>query len=366
MQGPIDNNGGDTINNNDIDIGGVRVRRRVAPALFRMDVDNGDENVGKIPRINTSANARKSTKMQLQEAALARGGLAYYFRQPHVGVMALPPDDKNNGNSNSLVESLIEHKKDIDEFMTKCKTLKLICDGKMHLGWQTNICLDSYLQSPTCMLQKLDLSGNTLSDDTSQPLFNALLHNTSLKVLNCSGALKHATTTTWMAVSELIQSPTLKLESLNLCYSPIGVVALEEFARALSGNDSLAELLLYNDPEWNSNWKAFVRLLCNTTSIGATFDSNHTLAKVVDNKRQPKDLDKYLKMNEGPRKADVARSKVIMFHFSGDTNADINEHFVDMKEGVLPHAVAWMTGGGVSFLYRFMRDMPFLFDHIGK
>ena len=69
-------------------------------------------------------------------------------------------------------------------------------------------------------------------------------------------------------------------------------------------------------------------------------------------------------MNENEDKTDVSRNKIMMVHFSGDVIKDINTHFVDMDMKVLPYAVAWMAGGGLSFGYEFVRNMPLLFDYV--
>jgi len=55
--------------------------------------------------------------------------------------------------------------------------------------------------------------------------------------------------------------------------------------------------------------------------------------------------------------------KIINVHFSGDIDM---QHFIDMESGVLPRGIAWVAGGGLSFFYRFVRNMPLFFDFIGS
>ena len=76
-------------------------------------------------------------------------------------------------------------------------------------------------------------------------------------------------------------------------------------------------------------------------------------------------------MNWNDNKLEVARQKILQFHF---TNGDNIQEFVDMKLNVIPHAVAWMARGGIgetwygshdtghSLLYQLVKSMPSLFE----
>ena len=71
----------------------------------------------------------------------------------------------------------------------------------------------------------------------------------------------------------------------------------------------------------------------------------------------------YLELNKNDDKFDVARQKIIRYHFlNGEDNM---QEFVSMELEVLPHAIGW-TGRddtGHSILYQLVRSMPSLFDY---
>ena len=113
-----------------------------------------------------------------------------------------------------------------------------------------------------------------------------------------------------------------------------------------------------------TRWQPYARVLCNKTSIGHTFDSNHTLQRVVNNKRQPKGIKDLLERNQEENKFDVARQKVIDVHFPDGFVG--REPFVDMKLNVLPRALVWMARGGTrgqvdGRFWEFLKSQPTLF-----
>lgn len=97
-----------------------------------------------------------------------------------------------------------------------------------------------------CMLEDLDMSGQSFDDETTGRLINALMNNRSVKKLVLSGSLRNVTGATWTAVAALLKNRNSALEKLNLCYSPINNDALLLFASALADNTNMTELLLYN------------------------------------------------------------------------------------------------------------------------
>ena len=221
------------------------------------------------------------------------------------------------------------------------------------------------IQKPNCILEDLNVTGYNFNDDNVIPFLDALMNNTSLKTLNMSGSLRQVSSTVWTRFAAVLENPTSKLESLNLCYSPINSMALSSFAHALAHNNTLVELLIYNSHDWNSNWREFPEVLCNKSSIMATFNSNHTLQKVTNSVTQPSCLSAYLQMNQEQNKFHVARQKIIQTHFTGDMDIDM-QHFVDLELGVLPHAISWAGGAGLSFFYSFVRNNPLFYETGGR
>ena len=110
---------------------------------------------------------------------------------------------------------------------------------------------------------------------------------------------------------------------------------------------------------------ALANTLCDQNGIESIFDSNHTLQRALYSNCEhllPPDLATFLTMNENDNKFEVARQKIIQYHFlNGEDNM---QEFVDMELGVLPHAMGWvcLDGTGHSLLYQLVRCKPTLFD----
>ena len=86
-------------------------------------------------------------------------------------------------------------------FLSGFKSLTLGRNSNMTIAWQT---LFDYLKSPTCILEELDLDGNSFNDDTAILLFTSLANNCSLKSLNLSGSFHQVGNMSWTAVSGLL------------------------------------------------------------------------------------------------------------------------------------------------------------------
>ena len=173
------------------------------------------------------------------------------------------------------------------------------------------------------------------------------------------------------------ENPNSALEKIDLTYNSISNDALVSFANALSHNNKLKELFL--DGDWGfeddeeedvpiTNWDALTNVLCNKSSIDATFNSNHTLQCVVDpditgEARLPPDLVTLLQLNRESAPTEAARRKVLKVHFSTNFNM---QPFNNMDLKVLPHAIAWMARDeyGGSLLYQFVRNAT-LFVNLG-
>ena len=126
----------------------------------------------------------------------------------------------------------------------------------------------------------------------------------------------------------------------------------------------LRELELGNDFSGITSigYAAFTRLLCNSSSIMSTYQSNHTLMKICEryslNNNVPEDLRFLLQLNEKNTKSQAARLKIIKTHFSG---SEINMHpFMNMDLCVRPHAIAWMVRDENAF--HLLRAVPMLLE----
>jgi hypothetical protein len=230
------------------------------------------------------------------------------------------------------------------------------------------------LQSPRCcILQNLALGCNGFDDEDVTYIASFLANNCVLRSLSLH-TNEHVTAEGWRAFSAVLLNPNSALEKIDLAYNSIDNDALVSFANALRHNNKLKELFL--DANWGFeedeeedvtiiNWDALSNLLCNESSINATFSSNHILQCVVDpdsdeadESQLPNDLVTLLRLNRENNPTEAARRKILKVHFSGNFNM---QPFINMDLKVLPHAVAWMAKDehGSSLSYQFVRYTTF-------
>ena len=107
---------------------------------------------------------------------------------------------------------------------------------------------------------------------------------------------------------------------------------LVSLANSLIHNKKLKELILEDDGSKDyivyitiTKWDSLSNVLCNKTSINATFDSNHTLERIlepeqpdtVDESLLPPDLRSLLQMNRENTKFEAARRRRMSQNPSG-------------------------------------------------
>ena len=252
--------------------------------------------------------------------------------------------------------------------LSRLKVLKLGSNYDITTeGWQA---IFDTLQSPRCMLQELVLFENGFTDEVVTHLSHSLANNCVLRHLDPS-VNSEVTSSGWREFSAVLQNPNSALEKVDLGYNSIDDDALISFATSLVHNSKLKELILDEDSYEDINitivgWAALSNVLCNKMSINATFNSNHTLQGIFDNKeldepKLPSDLRALLQLNRENTKIEAARRKVIDVHFSGAFNM---QPFVDMNVKEVPHAIAWMARDehGSSLMYKFVRNTTFFLN----
>ncbi len=110
-------------------------------------------------------------------------------------------------------------------------------------------------------------------------------------------------------------------------------------------------------------WAAFSNLLCDKSSIYSIYESNHTLESIGPESELPFDIASYLEMNQNENKAEVARQKLLHYHFlDGDVKLD---YFLGLELNVIPHAIAWIVRDdtGLPLLHQLAKSMPSVFDY---
>ena len=101
------------------------------------------------------------------------------------------------------------------------------------------------------------------------------------------------------ALATLIRNSS-KLEELSLCECAMGVEDVEMLLGALAGNKTLKSCVLFGKEGYGHSastflggergWGAITDILCDTSSVDATYLSNHTLERVYDKESPPEDV----------------------------------------------------------------------------
>jgi len=226
-------------------------------------------------------------------------------------------------------------------------------------------------------LQKIRLTYCNITDDQLVPIIEAVRGRKLLEQLSFYGnsignAACEAIATT------LLEDPNSNICSLDLRENNIGNVGATAIANGLVNNTKLRSLYLKFDAEdnpMNNVQDAFSRVLCNTSSVGNTYSSNHILSFLeidMDDR-----LYGLLELNEDTNKQHVAIIKILQNH----PNIDMEPLFGSGGEWslrALPYIMDWYERVEeaareynicpcevwkleLSSMYQFARSMPLLF-----
>jgi len=183
------------------------------------------------------------------------------------------------------------------------------------------------------------------------------------------------------ALAALVKDPECGLTKLNLrnnCIDDAGATAM---ANALPNNEKLETIHLDRNFVSVSGWSAFSRVLCDPSSVNATYRSNHTLRSIVsydgfklagsrmydEGGAIPSKLFSLVECNargclKGGDRGPVAREKILDCHLGGD-DFDMGP-FVEgsMDSKVLPHVLGWIgrrsDGKSCAAMFNLLRRMP--------
>ena len=264
------------------------------------------------------------------------------------------------------------------------------CYSVTSIGW---LAVLSALGRSCRSLEVLILRNNSLDDDSIIAFANDSSYNERLEVLDLRNCIS-VTPAGWRALSRLLGSPHSVLRDLDISLNPsVNDEIVTEYANALRGNehsqlksltigsalyDFYAETYDYDlSPLTNAIWDPITNLMCNTSSIDATWSSNHTLCDLgyfpdqiphqdseddsegsyIDEAEMPSEITDLLEMNKEDDKKQVARKKVIRYHFSGDY--DLNA-LIGSNQKSLPRKISWFGRDslGLSIVYGIIRALP--------
>jgi len=221
----------------------------------------------------------------------------------------------------------------------------------------------------TLILNECRIDTNYLTSIVEAVRGHSSLENLELRFNNISGE-------DCSILATLLNDPNCNLHTLDIEDNNIGNQGATILANSLANNTKLRKLnLQYNEIFLDCAQRVFSKILCNTTSIGNTYSSNHTLEHVLD--RPGEELRSLFKLNKCTNKRHAAIVKILTYHhidmellYNWDSDGDWS-----LK--ALPHVIGWFEqaaeiDGGVvnwyhvdvrklSAIYQFVHDMPLLF-----
>ncbi|EJK55167.1 hypothetical protein THAOC_25128, partial [Thalassiosira oceanica] len=162
-------------------------------------------------------------------------------------------------------------------------------------------------------------------------------------------------------IAASLANPECSLESLNLRGCNIEDEGAATLAGGLRNNQRLTRMSLQNNNITKRGWNAFSPILCDTSSINATYNSNHTLQDLgYYGIKIPQDIKMMLRLNRDMNKSRVAANKILQAH----RHLDMRPLF-GRELGLLPYVVAWLEHFAksrpdlkLSSIFEFVRAMP--------
>ena len=229
-------------------------------------------------------------------------------------------------------------------------------------GWVT--CFQLLVNSQTTV-KSLDLSSNNI-DDEGAVLLSGLLTRLSTAQLFLSNNIM-VSANGWMSFADVLQSGSAsKLNQLCIGSEDEAVIndaVIARFADVLTQNTCLESLEIYDDVMSSQGLITLANTLCDNSSIANICHSNHTLRKCSLNSGMPTGLVcSLLDMNSNDDKADVIRTKILLFYFSDIDN--IGRVFARIPVETMPHAFSWIGRDGLGFttMYQILRNFPLVSD----
>jgi hypothetical protein len=257
-------------------------------------------------------------------------------------------------------------------WVSRIPTLRVLkiysCHNVSLEGWHS---LSTALESLP-VIEEVDFESIALEvNGVPDIILHALLARPTLKKasFNISGINQ-----LWVVANSL-QNPECLLTELKIGYSPernLTEREREQFSQfvvsALHRNATLKTLVFemgQDEVDDFFNWALFRELLCNKSSIDATYLSNHTLQSLSINNHYvntlPLSIYSMLHSNKLKNKPSVAREKILHHHKLEDVN---------FAHTSLPVAMSWIgksnSNLGLSQQYRLIRSAPHLIQNVLK
>jgi len=193
-------------------------------------------------------------------------------------------------------------------------------------------------------------------------------------------------------IAALLTDPNCNLHTLYLGGNAIDNEGAITVANSLRTNNKLQRLHLGGNQIDQSIEDTFCKVLCNTTSIGHTYASNHTLQTLNFGRLQlnlghqlGQQLVSLLKLNKDTNKSHIAIRKILKYHPNIDMGPLFEwgmEEDCEQTLNALPYVVNWFEKARVavaeeeetyhinnrklSAIFQFAKAMPLLLEGIAN
>ena len=265
---------------------------------------------------------------------------------------------------------------ELAEKLANNSTLKeLSLGGKRNLtrvGWRaifTSLQTTSALESLTIDMAK-DVNDGDLA------VLVSVIGNSTLKELSFEGyynsdlsVQRSISTQGWRPLAQMLgDTNRCKLEKLSMRSNIVGDEVVIDMAHALVNNTCLREWDMTNNYLITARgWDALSTLLCDMSSIGNTYSSNHIIS--VDSQLTTTRLNDLSNINKNKSISDAARKKIMKYHFTSteQVGTSLGMRVVsEMDWVVLPQVIAWAgrkhDNEGCTTLYQLLRCIPELVE----
>ena len=244
------------------------------------------------------------------------------------------------------------------------------------LGINDCTALSTLLRHTITNLQRLILDCNCINDEGLGIIVNGLSHGSMLKDLFIVGHDQYITSNGWKSLATLLETPSCMIESIEMESNDVGDNGALAFANALTNNSTLKKLDMTECGITEEGWTPFSKLLCDTSSVNNTYLSNHTLQCLGDERGIfnfiPTNIISNLVLNRRNRtKQQIAMIKILQNHSHFDM-----EPFFEWEFKVLPITVSWFAKASacttflydekinkmkLSAVYDFIKEFPMLY-----
>ena len=175
-------------------------------------------------------------------------------------------------------------------------------------------------------------------------------------------------------LASLLKDTSCNIKVLALQNNIIGILGVRSISKALVINHTLEAVYLDGNRISEEGWDAFTSVLCNPSSLDATYSSNHTLTSLAGNGNEqqiPNKLLSLLQLNKSginqshiKKKSYVIHQKILQTHLMGDFDmGTFIEENMTLK--MIPHVLAWVGRAeedlqSHSAMFSLLKEMPTL------